>query len=107
MNNEEKLCSDFNIYGKFEDMIEYAEKRVDKYLESKQKGDDPGIALCYDVKNYLPKLLIITKKQKEAIDKAIEVLNEPWGFESGNEKIDNITHDKKREVIHILRSGLN
>ena len=43
------------------------------------------------------------KKQKEVIDKAIELLNNPWSFESGNKEIDNITYNKKREVIDILK----
>ncbi len=46
-------------------------------------------------------------KQKEVIDKAIELLNSPWSFESGNEKVDNITYNKKREVIYILKGDSN
>lgn len=42
-------------------------------------------------------------KQEEAINKAVEVLNDPWSFESGNKKVDDITYNKKREVIDILR----
>lgn len=42
------------------------------------------------------------KKQKEAIGKAIELLNNPWSFESGNKEIDEITYNKKRKVIDIL-----
>lgn len=43
------------------------------------------------------------KKQKEVIDKAIELLNHPWSFESRNKEVDEITHNKKREVIDILK----
>lgn len=42
------------------------------------------------------------KKQKEAINKAIELLNNPWSFESGNKEADEITYNKKRKVIDIL-----
>lgn len=109
MNNEEKLCSDFNIYGKSEDIITVAKKIVEKYVKTKTElhiqgeTDDDGVCLAYDVKNYLPVLLTINKKQEEAINKAIEVLNDPWSFESGNEKVDNITYNKKREVVDILK----
>lgn len=43
------------------------------------------------------------KKQKEVIDKAIELLNNPWSFESGNKEVDEITYNKKRKVIDILK----
>lgn len=43
-----------------------------------------------------------SKKQKEIIDKAIELLNNPWSFESGNKEVDEITYNKKRKVIDIL-----
>ncbi len=42
------------------------------------------------------------KKQREVIDKAIELLNNPWSFESGNKEVDEITYNKKRKVIDIL-----
>lgn len=43
------------------------------------------------------------KKQKEVINKAIELLNNPWSFESGNKEVDEITYNKKRKVIDILK----
>ena len=43
------------------------------------------------------------KKQKEVIDKAKELLNNPWSFESGNKEVDEITYNKKRKVIDILK----
>lgn len=43
------------------------------------------------------------KKQKEVIDRAIELLNNPWSFESENKEVDEITYNKKREVIDILK----
>lgn len=42
-------------------------------------------------------------KQEEAINKAVEILNNPWSLESGNKKVDDITYKKKREIINILR----
>lgn len=42
-------------------------------------------------------------KIKERIDKAIEILNNPWSFESGNKKVDEITHQKKRDILEILK----
>lgn len=42
------------------------------------------------------------KKQKEVIDNAIELLNNPWSFESGNKEVDEITYNKKRKIIDIL-----
>ncbi len=43
------------------------------------------------------------KKQKEIISRAIELLNNPWSFESGNKEVDEITYNKKRKVIDILK----
>lgn len=48
-------------------------------------------------------LLKQVKKQKEAIDKAIELLNNPWSFESGNKEVDEIIHSKKRKVLDLLK----
>ena len=44
-----------------------------------------------------------SQKQKEIINKAIELLNNPWSFESGNKEVDEITYNKKREAIDILK----
>ena len=43
------------------------------------------------------------QKYKEVIDKAIELLNNPWSFESGNKEVDEITHKKKWEIINLLK----
>ena len=43
-----------------------------------------------------------SQKQKEVISRAIELLNNPWSFESGNKEVDEITYNKKRKVIDIL-----
>lgn len=45
----------------------------------------------------------LCKKQKEVISRAIELLNNPWSFESGNKEVDEITYNKKRKVIDILK----
>lgn len=43
------------------------------------------------------------RKQKEVINNAIELLNNPWSFESGNKEVDEITYNKKRKVIDMLK----
>lgn len=43
------------------------------------------------------------RKQKEVIIRAIALLNNPWSFESGNKEVDEITYNKKRKVIDILK----
>lgn len=48
-------------------------------------------------------LLKENKKQQEVISRAIELLNNPWSFESGNKEVDEITYNKKRKVIDILK----
>ena len=40
---------------------------------------------------------------KDKIEKAINILNDPWSFESGNKEVDEITYQKKREVIELLK----
>ena len=40
---------------------------------------------------------------KKVIDEAIELLNNPWSFESGNKEVDEITHKKKWEIINLLK----
>lgn len=43
------------------------------------------------------------KKQKEIINNAINFINTPWSFESGNKKVDEIIHQKKIELIKLLK----
>lgn len=57
--------------------------------------------------DYISQLSIQVKKQKEVIDKAIDLLNNPWSFESGNKEVDDITYNKKRKVIDILKENQN
>ena len=40
---------------------------------------------------------------EEVIKKAIELLNNPLSFESGNKEVDEITHKKKWEIINLLK----
>ena len=40
---------------------------------------------------------------EEVIKKAIELLNNPWSFESGNKEVDEITNKKKWEIINLLK----
>lgn len=48
-------------------------------------------------------LLNEVQEYKDVIDKAIELVNDPWSLESGNEKVDEITNKKKKELLDILR----
>lgn len=56
-----------------------------------------------EVKNTCLDLLRENQKYKEVIDKAIELLNNPWSFESGNKEVDEITHKKKCEIINLFK----
>lgn len=69
--------------------------------ERLQKDLSPDI-YCL-VHNKIVNLEQQCKKQREVIDKAIELLNNPWSFESGNKEVDEITYNKKRKVIDILK----
>ena len=42
---------------------------------------------------------------KDKIEKAINILNDPWSFESENKEVDEITYQKKREVIELLKEN--
>ena len=53
--------------------------------------------------DYINNLEKQVKKQKEVIDKVIELLNHPWSFESGNKQVDEITKNKKWEIINLLK----
>lgn len=45
----------------------------------------------------------VTKnKYEEVIDKAKELVNDPWCLESGNGKVDEIILQKKKELLNIL-----
>lgn len=91
------------------DLINELYSKIDnqeKIIVDLQKNNS-GITLEEHVRvlNAYQELQEKYKKQKEVIDKAIELLNQPWSFESGNKEVDEITHNKKREVIDILRGG--
>lgn len=78
--------------------------KENKQLKEKING-------IYDERNYLYNKLSVeneqlqqqNKKYKEVIDKAIELLNNPWSFESGNKEVDEITHKKKCEIINLFK----
>ena len=42
---------------------------------------------------------------KDKIEKAINILNDHWSFESGNKEVDEITYQKKREVVELLKEN--
>lgn len=50
----------------------------------------------------IQKMKAVNQKYKEAFDKAIALVNDPWSLESGNEKVDEITVRKKKELLDIL-----
>ena len=80
---------------KIEDYNEYYIQGSDHYLIPK----DVFKELFNEMINWKEE----SQKQKEVIDKAIELLNNPWSFESGNKEVDEITYNKKRETIGILK----
>ena len=53
-------------------------------------------------KNKSQRLQQENQKYKELIDRAIALVNDPWSLESGNEKVDEITVRKKKELLDIL-----
>lgn len=77
--------------------------RFDKwgYKNSFSKGE-LARELTYTNRDY-DKLEQQCKKQQEIISRAIELLNNPWSFESGNKEVDEIIYNKKRKVIDILK----
>ena len=56
-----------------------------------------------DIEDYVDSLEEQNKRYKEVIDKTIELLNNPWSFESGNKEVDEITHKKKWEIINLFK----
>ena len=96
-----------------EEIKEYL-KRTDE-LELKLTGEDKdtyqwvlfGYNQCAKLLNETQrenqKLEKENKKYKEVIYKAIELLNNPWSFESGNKEVDEITHKKKWEIINLFK----
>ena len=62
--------------------------------------------LRYDLsyyKSYSKRLKEKNEKYKKVIDKAIKLVNDPWYLESRNEKVDEITVQKKKELLAILK----
>ena len=78
-----------------EDYSKYYINGSDHYLIPKDIFDE----LFNEMNNWKKE----AQKQKEVIDKAIELVNDPWSFESGNEKVDEITLQKKKQLLAILR----
>lgn len=83
---------------KMEDYNEYYIQGSDHYLIPKDEFKE--------LFNEMVNLKEESKKQKKIINKAIELLNNPWSFESGNKEVDEITYNKKRKVIDILKEVL-
>lgn len=74
-----------------------------KYKDENAKAKFDMLCHLEDFEIQYWELLEENKKLKKVINKAIELLNDPWSFESGNKEVDEITHNKKREVIDILK----
>lgn len=68
-----------------------------------QIDDEVFFGIDYKITDFINELMEQVQKQKDVIDKAIELLNNPWSFESGNKEVDEITYNKKRKVIDILK----
>lgn len=88
-----------------EEYYKRIEKVNNRFKTDRVSADEEYQLVCQ--KNYLSTKYIEhleqqVQKQKEVIDKAIELLNNPWSFESGNKEVDEITYNKKRKVIDIL-----
>ena len=64
-----------------------------------------GKLMYATVNEIVSPILKENKKQKEVIKKAIALLNNPWSFESGNKEVDEITYQKKREVVELLKEN--
>lgn len=91
------------------DLINELYSKIDnqeKIIVDLQKNNS-GITLEEHVRvlNAYQELQEKYNKQKEVIDRAIELLNNPWSFESGNKEVDEITYNKKRKVIDILKGS--
>ena len=61
--------------------------------------------LDYAITDFMRNLEQENKELHNRIDKAIEILNNPWSFESGNKEVDEITYQKKREIIETLKDN--
>jgi hypothetical protein len=70
-------------------------------------GDNLNEKELNEVVDYINNLQSQLKAKEEVIKEAIDKLNHPWSFESGNKRVDEITYQKKREVIEILSKGEN
>lgn len=89
-----------------EEYYKRIEKINNRFKTDRVSADEEYQLVCqrnYLSTKYIANLEQQCKKQKEAIDKAIELLNNPWSFESGNKEVDEITYNKKRKVIDILK----
>ena len=54
---------------------------------------------------YVKKIEQENARLKDKIEKAINILNNPWSFESGNKEVDEITYQKKREVVELIKEN--
>ena len=92
---KEKNNMDINMLKFIEIMKSYNRPQIGE-LSINEKA-------LFEYEKFCFELIEQIKNQEEARDKAIEILNNPWGFESGNKEKDELEYNKKREVINILK----
>ena len=92
-----------------EEIKEFVEFRTDEdgtyfYYNDKDNVEQWSYKLD-DLKDYIINLQQENARLKDKIEKAINILNNPWSFESGNKEVDEITYQKKREVVELLKEN--
>lgn len=95
------VCSD--IYMRFPEIMEEEFDDLLEFLEDEHIRCEGATDVFMDLQKENKHLEQQCKKQKEVINKAIALLNNPWSFESGNKEVDEITYNKKRKVIDVLK----
>lgn len=88
-----------------EEFIKYTEK-MNKNIVSLLKGNEEELVFYSQLVKSFNRICDEKCKMEDKINKAIELLNNPWSFESGNKEVDEITYNKKRKVIDILKEVL-
>ena len=83
-----------NHYGKWGILNKEQRDLITRLLNEMDRAD-----------NYIIKLQQENERLKDKIERAINILNNPWSFESGNKEVDEITYQKKREVIDLLKEN--
>lgn len=98
--SEEAFNELINGFEVVEKLTMYGRKNIKYHVQKLQQENK-------ELENINEKLSSALESAENRIDKAIDLLNNPWSFESGNKEVDDITHNKKKEVINILKGGKN